>query len=233
MINRFLLLSSITFLFAGSSTAMDDYKVPYLSSSIQVDGQLNEECYQKHSPLNQFVIAGSGGKEASSTMAWLFWNEEQLLFAFSCKDSTPVSAPPTSDEKGVNKQDRGEVFLWNGDPKATYYCFEVAPLDALHDYNARFYRKIDDTWSPEGAWERKSAVTADGYNFEIKFSRESIESMGFKLKAGEHFRLGIFRADYDKENSTPTWISWIDREGKPDFHVEESFGKAELMQKKE
>lgn len=206
--------------------------IPYLSSPIEVDGKLDEECYQKHSPIvDTFVVAGDQTRAAPATKAWLFWNEEQLIYAFTCEDSSPAAAPKSDDEQEVNGQDRGEIFLWDGDPKQAYYCFEIAPLGAILDYKAEFYRKFDDTWSPNGKWEYKTLVTAKGYNIEMVLSRESIEAMGLKLKAGERFRLGLFRADYDKYNGTPTWITWIDRCGEPDFHIAESFGTAELNNK--
>ncbi len=53
--------------------------------------------------------------------------------------------------------------------------------------------------------------------------------MGEKLVDGRQFRCGLFRADFDKLNGEPTWITWVDHEGEPDFHVAESFGIAELV----
>jgi hypothetical protein len=206
--------------------------IPYLSSQIVVDGKLDEDCYKKYPPLvDTFVVAGDKTRISPATKAWVFWNEEQLIYAYSCEDSSPASAPKSDNKQEVNGQDRGEIFLWNGDPDHSYYCFEIAPLGAILDYKAEFYRKFDDTWSPAGEWEYKTLVTPKGYSIEMVLSRESIEAMGLKLQTGERFRIGLFRADYDKYNGTPTWITWIDRSGEPDFHVSESFGMAELKKK--
>ncbi len=206
--------------------------IPYLSSPIEVDGKLDEECYQKYPPIvDTFVVAGDKTRSAPTTKAWLFWNEDQFVYAFDCEDSSPAAIPKSLDEQEVNGQDRGEIFLWDGDPKHAYYCFEIAPLGAILDYKAEFYRKFDSSWSPAGKWEYKSLVTPAGYSIEMVLSRQSIESMGFKLQSGERFRIGLFRADYDKYNGTPTWITWIERGGDPDFHLAESFGTAELKSK--
>lgn len=227
-IGKMLLICGIGFL-AANGFGADLLSIPYLSTSIVVDGKLDEECYHKHKPLESFVVAGDKARKAPSTKAWLFWNEKELVCSFLCSESTLASAPPKSDEQDVDGQDRGEIFLWNGDPKHPYYCIEAAPMDALHDYKAEFYRKMDNTWSPAGGWQHKALMTSDEYCIELVLPKAAIEAMDLKLKAGERFRIGVFRGDYDRYWGEPTWITWIDREGVPDFHVAESLGTAELV----
>ncbi len=167
--------------------------------------------------------------EPPSTKAWLFWSEDFLYLAFDCIDSTPAIAPPTKNEKDVDGQDRVELFIWSGNPEDTYYCFEIAGEGALHDYSAQFYRKMDTGWSSIPEFDYQVLPNETGYTVEARIAKGALAKMGRSLAVGSQFRIGLFRADYDKLNGTPTWITWIDYGGKPDFHIEASFGAAELM----
>jgi hypothetical protein len=206
--------------------AVAPLRVPYLSTSIEVDGDLVEECYREHAPLTAFVVAGDTSHEAPSTKAWLFWNEEGLVCSFECVDSTPAWVAPTANERDVDGQDRVELFLRAGDPGNPYFCIEAASAGAIHDYQARFYRKFDDAWFPTGGWTHKTLLTPYGYTVEMVLPKSAIEAIGLRLETGFHFKSGLFRADYDKFNGQPTWITWVDHGGEPDFHVAESFGTA-------
>ena len=199
-------------------------RVPYLSTSIDVDGKLDEECYRGHDPLTAFVVAGNTSREAPSTRAWLFWSEERLVCSFECVDSTPAWTAPTANERDVDGQDRAELFLWTGDPDGPYFCIEAASAGAVHDYQARFYRKFDEAWFPQGGWTHKTLLMPNGYTVEMVLPKSAIEAMGLRLGTGFHLKMGLFRADYDKFNGQPKWITWVDRGREPDFHVAESFG---------
>jgi len=201
--------------------------VSHMSEPLAADGNLDEPCYAQHAPLKAFRVAGDAARTAPSTRAWLFWAEERLVCAFECTDSSPAWAAPEADERLVDGQDRVELFLWPKD--ASYFCIEAAPGGAVHDYEARFYRRFDDTWSPVGGWACKARQTQEGYAVEMIIPRQAIEAMGLKLEAGVALKLGLFRADFDKLNGEPTWITWVDHGREPDFHVSESFGTALFM----
>ncbi len=204
--------------------------VPFMSAAVQVDGKLDDPCYRNCEPLTAFVVAAEPGREAPSTKAWLFWSEDRLVCAFKCVDATPAWEPPKDDERDVDGQDRCELFLWTGNARDPYYCIEAAPGGAVHDYQARFYRKFDDAWSAGGEAVCRAALTPDGYTVEIVLPKEAVEAMGLKLESGTRFRAGLFRADFDKYLGQPTWITWIDRGLAPaDFHVPESFGTVTLL----
>jgi len=177
-------------------------------------------------------VAGAPTATAPGTRAWLFWSEGRLLFAFDCEDGRVVARPPSTSERAVDPQDRVEIFLWSGRAEDGYYCLELSPAGAAHDYRARFYRQFDDVWSPAGLrWS--AAPTARGYSVEGELPRDGVEAMGFRLRAGERWRLGLFRADFDSDapGAEPRWIAWVDHGGTPDFHVAGSFGHAVLEER--
>ena len=201
--------------------------IPRITTEILVDGSLTEECYTEHQPLADFRVPGHAAA-AASTRCWSFWLKDRLIVSFECVDETPANARPSSTERDVDGQDRVEFFIWNGDPNSPYYCLEIASGGAVHDYRAHFYRRFDDSWSPIDELDVKVVSTANGYVVESALSAEAIEEMGLALTAGQEFRIGLFRADFERLNGDPVWITWIDHGGDPDFHVARSFGKAVL-----
>ena len=210
--------------------------VPLLSISewngkLNVDGKLEESCYQTSSPIDQFAAAGQPGRQPARTRAWLFWNVEKLIFAFGCEDTTIVADVRSANEREVDGQDRIELFLWSGRPEESYACIEIGARGALHDYRARFYRKFDSSWTASGL-KYKARLTPNGYQVEGEISRRGMEALGFRLEPGVQIRVGLFRADFSssKKDAEPLWISWVDAASpKPDFHIAESFGEIVLQ----
>jgi len=198
--------------------------VPRLDAPVIVDGQLTEACYSRTPLVHRFVIAGAPDKTPPRTRAWLFWQQERLIFAFDVEDAENVAAPERGQERDVDSQDRVELFLWSGRTNDAYYCIEIGARGAVHDYAARFYRRFDDTWSPV-LWKYAVAPALDGYRVEGELSREALARMGFQLVPGARFYVGLFRADFrPTAPDDPIWICWVDARGpQPDFHVAGSF----------
>jgi len=213
---------------AWSSPILD---VPEWHGQIKVDGKLDEPCFQAPPIVDQFVVAGRPDLRPQKTKAWLFWQRDQLVFAFECEDADIVAAPPSGKEHDVDDQDRVELFLWSGRTNDAYACLEFGAAGAVHDYRARFYRRFDDAWSPAG-WSHAVSRTAEGYRVEGVVSRAALEALGLQLKPGARWRVGLFRADFSSRGAKeePTWITWVDARGpKPDFHVAQSFGEIVLL----
>lgn len=225
-----LLGTILTVLVCAGCQTTSSLDIPMCSGPFLIDGALDEACYSAAEPLNSFVVAGQSAKPAPATKAWVFWNAEQFVFAFECEDATFVAKEPSENENDVDPQDRIELFLWSGNPEDTYYCLEIAPLGAVHDYAARFYRQFDNAWEPAG-WQCATAITGAGYRVEAATSREAMAKCGFMLEPGLCFRAGLFRADFPswEAGAVPDWITWVDaRTPQPDFHVAGSFGTFEL-----
>ncbi len=203
--------------------------VPQWNQAIAIDGMLDEACYSRHMPLTHFVDAADPKAMVAATKAWVFWSEEQLIFAFQCEDRTPAAAEPTGRENDVDPQDRVELFLWSGRNSDPYYCIEIAAKGAVHDYQARFYRQFDNSWTPKDLVFRVHE-TKEAYTVEASLAKQALSEIGFSLKQDQSFRAGLFRADYDRLNGQPTWITWVNsRTKEPDFHVAEAFGTFRLI----
>jgi hypothetical protein len=189
-----------------------------------VDGRLEEACYQFVLPVADFKVASQPTAKARPTQAWLQWNEAGLWFTFAAQDATVVAAPPTTEERAVDAQDRVEIFLWPQSSRR-YFCLEIAPDGAVHDYAARVYRQFDDSWAPAGA-QLAARRTADGYAAEGFIPVVALHAMGVhSWSPGTRLHLGLYRADFrPKAPNDPIWLTWVEPNlPKPDFHVRATF----------
>ncbi|MGE5296827.1 MAG: endoxylanase, partial [Solirubrobacterales bacterium] len=125
---------------------------------------------------------------------------------------------------------RVEIFIWPED-SSEYFCIEIAPDGAVHDYAARIYRQFDDSWTPANA-RFAAQRTADGYTVEGFVPVATLQAMGVHFwKAGTRFHLGLYRADFRPEApDDPIWLTWVEPNlPKPDFHVRATFALVDLM----
>jgi len=204
-------------------------RVARLTEPLQVDGRLDEPCYQRVIPVTDFKVASRPGVEGRPTRAWLQWNEAGLWFAFAAQDSGIVAAPPTGDEHAVDAQDRVEIFLWPEESQK-YFCLEIAPDGAVHDYAARIYRRFDDSWTPAGA-RFAARRTADGYAVEGFIPATALHAMGVRSwRPGARLQIGLYRADFrPAAPDDPMWLTWVEPDlPKPDFHVRATFAPVRL-----
>ncbi len=200
-----------------------------LTEPVEVDGRLEEPCYQRVIPVTDFKVASRPGAKASPTQAWLQWNDAGLWFAFGAYDTAIVAASPTGNEHAVDAQDRVEIFLWPRDSRR-YFCLEIAPDGAVHDYAARLYRRFKDSWTPAGA-RFATRRTAEGYAVEGFIPAGALHAMGVhSWNPGTRFHLGLYRADFCPEApEDPTWLTWVEPNlPKPDFHVRATFAPVTL-----
>lgn len=205
-------------------------RIARLTDTLQVNGRLDEPCYARLRSVTDFKVASHPRAKAPATKAWLQWDDRGLWFAFAAHDTTLVALPPSSDEHAVDGQDRVELFLWP-EGSQRYFCLEIAPDGAVHDYAARVYRRFDDSWRPAGA---AFAVrrTTDGYTVEGFVPIAALREMGIQSwRAGTRFYLGLYRADFSPEAlNDPVWLTWVEPNlPQPDFHVRATFALVELL----
>jgi hypothetical protein len=216
---------------APGASAPPTWAVPHSEEPVVVDGKLDDSLYREHPPVTTFVVASDPRQVPATTKAWVGWSAQRLVWAFQCEDATPASAAATDQEKDVDPQDRVELFLWTGKTDDPYYCIEIAAQGAVHDYEARFYRRFDDSWAPRDL-QARVLPTSTGYVVEASLSKDDLAHLGLVLSAGQIWRAGLFRADFDRLGGSPTWITWVDAQTRePDFHVAGAFGCFRLAEK--
>jgi hypothetical protein len=204
-------------------------RITRLTEPLQVDGRLDEPCYQRVIPVTDFKVASQPSAEASPTQAWLQWSKAGLWFAFAAQDATITASAPTTDEHAVDVQDRVEIFLWP-ENSWSYFCLEIAPDGAVHDYAARIYRRFDDSWTPVGA-KTATRRTPEGYTVEGFIPVVALHAMGLSFwQLDTRLHAGLYRADFRSEApEDPIWLTWVEPNlPKPDFHVRATFAPVVL-----
>jgi hypothetical protein len=204
-------------------------RIARLTEPVRVDGRLDEGCYERLAPVTAFKVASRPDAKAPATKAWLQWDERGFWFAFAAYDTTLVAEPLTTDEHAVDTQDRVELVL-RPEGSRKYFCLEIAPGGAVHDYSARIYRHFDDSWSPAGATFAARRL-ADGYVVEGFVPVAALREMGIgSWRTGARFQLGLYRADFRPDAlDDPAWLTWVEPNlPQPDFHVRATLTLVEL-----
>jgi len=107
-------------------------QVPYLSGSLNIDGQLNETAWKRAPATPYFVNTMQGGSCLPKTSSKWLWNEEFLFVAFNVEDPFLKSTFRNRDDH-LWEQDAVELLV---DPKgdgANYYEIQVSPTGNVFD----------------------------------------------------------------------------------------------------
>ncbi len=167
-----------------------------------------------------------------------------LYLSWRVRDADVVLRDALRDERGVEGEDRVEIFLSRDGGMRDYFCAEIDPPGRVLDYRSAHYRRFDYAWNWPGL-EARGIRTQDGYSVEARIPLTGLERLGFpSLRAGQKLHCGLYRAEFSHPRSsgsaattqsaqrgspggTPVenWISWRDpRTDRPDFHVPSSLG---------
>ena len=146
---------------------------------------------------------------------------ERFFFRFEVRDSTLTLTEPFTSERGVDPEDRVELFFApDAALEQPYYCAEIDAMGRVMDYKAEYYRKFDFDWD-FATMETRAERTPWGYRVAGSVTRAELESLGLDL--GKGFWMGVFQGE-----ATPgadiLWYSLVPTEDEtPDFHQPKVF----------
>ena len=153
------------------------------------------------------------------------WDGETFAFRFEVEDDDLVLDPSDDPGQAVLGSDRVELFFATSpDLVTSYYGAEMDPRGGVYDYEAKFHRLIDPTWSFPGL-EFAGEVLEGGYRIDGRIPIAVLRNLGCLI--GSEMTAGIYRAEFSHgtDGVVQNWISWIHPGSeKPDFHVPGSFG---------
>jgi hypothetical protein len=156
-------------------------------------------------------------------------NGHELFFLWHARDTTLTVNPGATEESALEKEDRVEIYFSANLALDDYYCLEIDPLGRVLDYQAKFYRKFDNSWKLEGL-RVESQVGSAGYLIGLAIPLDTLSAL-METDLNKPFYVGLYRADLNMESGVihEKWISWIDpHSSSPDFHVPETFGTFQL-----
>ncbi len=155
---------------------------------------------------------------------------DYFFFRFEVSDSTLTLTDPFLTERGVDPEDRVELFFAADEALSEpYYCAEIDALGRVMDYQARFYRDFDFDWNFR-TLETSAEITPWGYRVNGRIAREELKSLGLDLEGG--FWMGVFQGEASPE--VIRWYSLVPTDdAKPDFHQPKVFFPARMTPKAE
>lgn len=201
-----------------------EYRVPATGeNSIVINGRQDEKNWADTSPITAFQ--NPWNKEVSpETSLRITRDGENLYFFFDVKDSEILADSTLTGERGIEGEDRVELFFSKDQNMQEYYCLEMDAKGRTLSYRARHYRQLDFSWEPPAGFVVATRIHPDGYTVEGAIPLAFMNQLG----KNEECYFGAYRAEFARVDGkrSEEWLTWKNpgtRE--PDFHVPASLGK--------
>lgn len=167
--------------------------VPRITTAPQIDGRLDEACWQAPAPITEFrCVDKERSVPTQATQAWVAWDDDALYVAVRCADDRMAQVPATVTERDgpVWRDDCLEVFLMPGAPY--FYHFGANLLGAHYDARQSTAPSRDEpppvSWS--GEWQSAARREADHWTMEIAIPFACLEWGAARLAEPLRFNIG-------------------------------------------
>jgi hypothetical protein len=256
-LHRFILSSTSMLLFLVISSyvlsqPIPEYSILKSSGKMVIDGKLDEPAWQNAPFTSPFVIYSDGSSPVLQTKAKMLWDANYLYIAFVMTDPD-VWAKTKIWTDGPNKclcrEEVAEVFIDPDGDGLNYLEAEINPYGAVMDLWLDKESKKGGTtnlgWSYKGL---KIGITVQGtlndstdvdtswiceMAFPFKDIAPTSPSLHFPPKAGESWRLNLYRYDYLRIPANKSELSaWSQTDRERGFHAPDRFGKVLFSGKK-
>lgn len=184
------LLMSITALTQHSTP--DILKAYFYEGTIKLDGQLNESCWEKAIPIENFTQREQNEGEAATerTKIAVVYTTNQLYFGIWCYDSnaTKISAQQMARDFSWRSDDNIEIMLSPFNDNRNGYLFVTNPNGAMADVQVGDEGKVwNKDWN--GVWDVAVERNDKGWFAEmvipfstLKFKNEAIQTWGINFE---------------------------------------------------
>lgn len=193
------------------------------------DGNLRKEVWKTAGWVRlDHSLSGKAASPESETEVASVWTPHDVYFAYRCKYrelNVFNDADPFVDKWQLWDRDVVEVFL-NPYPMRVshYYEFEVAPNNLWIDLEIN---KNESTFTNAGwasGFQHATEVDPTHHIWTCEM-RIPVAPMGEQeIKAGDEWRLNLFRADGPGDDSQRTFLTWSSILKGKSFHVPTRFG---------
>lgn len=162
------------------------------TKSPEIDGVLDDGIWHSAQGYTDFQTFNPdvGSPISEKTTAYIAYDENNLYFAFDCKDSQPheIKASHTKRD-GAFGEDQVAVFLDPHNDFQSAYVFFVNPYGVQGDLMMNS-QGSGDPRSADFIWESAGRLVDDGYQVEYKIPLESIRFKGGNLVS---MGIGLYR----------------------------------------
>ena len=207
----------------ASAQSLPVYEVARVTSSINVDGKIDEKAWTDAQPT-AFVNNRDGSRSELETEARILYDDRFIYFAFRVVDRNVWATMKQRDEH-LWLEEVVEVFLQANPSLPNYIELEVNPLGTMLDIYLIDRRKPlhYESWNSEHLrWAVQVAGTVDGkdgdrgWSCEIALPFEDIATAThLPPQPGDRWRLNLYRVEQKPNVAELAWSPTL----QDDFHV--------------
>jgi hypothetical protein len=220
----FLTLFVLCCAVGASAQSLPVYEVAHVTSSINIDGKLDEKAWADAPLVGTFVNNRDGSRSELQTEARVLYDERFIYFAFRVVDQNVWATMKRRDEH-LWLEEVVEVFLQANPSIPNYIELEVNPLGTMLDIYLIDRRKPlhYESWNSEHLrWAVQVEGTVDGqdgdrgWSCEIALPFEDIASATHvPPQPGDRWRMNLYRVEQKPKVAELAWSPTL----QDDFHV--------------
>ena len=193
-------------LHAQSETSTKAVRAHRISSSIRVDGVLDEAAWIAAEPALDFVQQDprTGEPATEATEVRVLVDDEAIYFGIACRDSDPggIVARELRRDNAFADDDHFEILLDTFHDHRNAFHFAINPLGTQYDALITDEgHDINTEWNER--WWSEARITPDGWTAEIKIPLTTLRSNRALDTFGVNFKRFIRR-----RSESSHWTAW-------------------------
>ncbi len=183
----------------------------FIQADVVIDGILNDRAWDSASKMSGFWIAGKNEPAKNQTISRVFYDSDNIYFAFACLDPKVGTEKIPRDSPMAWQTDCVEIFISLTGGKEDWYHFILTSAGSQWDGCSHpEYKKTSrfgESW--DGQWTGAVAKTDFGWTAEIKIPFSNLfDTSKYRIGPGWVWRLKITREDYNPGLSEPEFSSY-------------------------
>ena len=149
-----------------------------LTTPLRVDGQLDDEVYQREQPFGGLlqVVPTYGAPSSERSDVWIMYDGEYMYAACRCWDSSPPGAWIANelrrDTNQLRQNDHFGIMFDTFYDRRSGFAFYANPLGARADYSVVDEGAPNSDWNP--VWEVKTGRFEGGWTVELAIPFKSL-----------------------------------------------------------
>ena len=192
----------------GAKASLPKAQIPKANGPIVIDGKLDDPAWQNAATLSPFILYHGKSAAKQQTNVKATWTPDYLYLAFESLDKD-IHTPYTKRDDPIYESEAVEIFIDANGDQDDYVELQAAPNEVQFDasfkggrrknfntaYNSNYKVKnsIEGTLNQPGDQDKK-------WISEWQIPVKDLVDAGQQIKAGEQWRVNLFRLDRIRRN---------------------------------